>query len=92
MSDLVLQDITKTFGATVAVEELSFKAEPGEFVCILGPSGCGKTTLLRHVAGFYASGQRASSCSTNEDVSRSSPPHKRGALGDDVQSTRCGPT
>ena len=52
MSDLVLQDITKTFGATVAVEELSFKAEPGEFVCILGPSGCGKTTTLRLIAGF----------------------------------------
>jgi ABC-type Fe3+/spermidine/putrescine transport system ATPase subunit len=52
MSDLVLQDITKTFGATVAVEELSFKVEPGEFVCILGPSGCGKTTTLRLIAGF----------------------------------------
>jgi spermidine/putrescine ABC transporter ATP-binding subunit len=52
MSDLVLQDITKTFGATVAVEDLSFKVEPGEFVCILGPSGCGKTTTLRLIAGF----------------------------------------
>jgi spermidine/putrescine ABC transporter ATP-binding subunit len=52
MSDLVLQDITKTFGATVAVDELSFKVEPGEFVCILGPSGCGKTTTLRLIAGF----------------------------------------
>ncbi|QSA98422.1 ABC transporter ATP-binding protein [Methylococcus sp. EFPC2] len=34
-----------------AVHELSFRAAPGEFVCVLGPSGCGKSTLLGALAG-----------------------------------------
>lgn len=52
MSDLVLQSIGKSFGDSVAVEDLSFSAAPGEFISILGPSGCGKTTTLRMIAGF----------------------------------------
>jgi putative spermidine/putrescine transport system ATP-binding protein len=52
MSDLELRSISKIFGDAVAVDELSFRIEPGEFVCILGPSGCGKTTTLRMIAGF----------------------------------------
>jgi putative spermidine/putrescine transport system ATP-binding protein len=52
MSDLELRSISKTFGDTVAVDDLSFRIEPGEFVSILGPSGCGKTTTLRLIAGF----------------------------------------
>lgn len=35
-----------------AVENLSFRAEDGEFVVVVGPSGCGKTTLLRVIAGL----------------------------------------
>jgi putative spermidine/putrescine transport system ATP-binding protein len=52
MSDLVLHNVSKRFGDAVAVEDLSFSVEPGEFVSILGPSGCGKTTTLRMIAGF----------------------------------------
>jgi spermidine/putrescine ABC transporter ATP-binding subunit len=52
MSDLVLQGISKAFADAVAVEDLSFSVEPGEFIAILGPSGCGKTTTLRMIAGF----------------------------------------
>ncbi len=52
MSYLVLTDIQKRFGETVAVEDFNLTAERGEFVSFLGPSGCGKTTTLRMIAGF----------------------------------------
>ena len=44
--------VTKAFGDTIAVDNLSFAVEAGETVAILGPSGCGKTTTLRLIAGF----------------------------------------
>ncbi len=52
MSYLVLTDVQKRFGETVAVENFNLTAEKGEFVSFLGPSGCGKTTTLRMIAGF----------------------------------------
>jgi putative spermidine/putrescine transport system ATP-binding protein len=52
MSFLVLDRLTKRFGAATAVDGLSLSIEQGEFLSLLGPSGCGKTTTLQMIAGF----------------------------------------
>jgi len=52
LADVVIRDLTKVFGKTVAVDGLSLEISDGEFVCLLGPSGCGKTTTLRCIAGL----------------------------------------
>ena len=49
---VTLNDITKRFDETLAVDDISLRVEPGETVGLVGPSGCGKTTTLRTVAGF----------------------------------------
>jgi iron(III) transport system ATP-binding protein len=49
---LELSHIRKTFGAVLALDDITFAAIAPEFVCFLGPSGCGKTTLLRLIAGL----------------------------------------
>ncbi|MBS6954505.1 MAG: ABC transporter ATP-binding protein [Enterocloster asparagiformis] len=52
MSDIVLKNITKRFGKSVAVDNLNLTIDDGDFITLLGPSGCGKTTTLRMIAGL----------------------------------------
>ncbi len=54
-----VKELTKRFGATVAVDRLSFKVERGEIMGFLGPNGAGKTTTMRMLTGFFppSSGQ-----------------------------------
>ena len=52
MSQLVLDRLSKSYGAFKAVTGVSIQLEEGEFLSLLGPSGCGKTTTLRMIAGF----------------------------------------
>jgi multiple sugar transport system ATP-binding protein len=66
------QNVTKTFGDTLVVDDLSLEIEDGEFVVLLGPSGCGKTTTLRMLAGLesvtrgdiYVEGERINDVQT----------------------------
>ncbi|MGO3056422.1 ABC transporter ATP-binding protein [Halomonas sp. AOP43-A1-21] len=51
-SRIRLERVTKRWGATAAVDEISFEVTPGQFVILLGPSGCGKSTTLRMIAGL----------------------------------------
>lgn len=52
MARLEVEGLRKRFGPVVAVDGVSFAAEPGEILVLLGPSGCGKTTVLRCIAGL----------------------------------------
>jgi len=52
MISIRLDNVTKRFGQTVAVDNVSFEIEKRELFFLLGPSGCGKTTILRMAAGF----------------------------------------
>jgi multiple sugar transport system ATP-binding protein len=53
MAQINLEHVTKEFpGNVVAVNDVSFSIEDGEFMVLVGPSGCGKTTLLRSIGGL----------------------------------------
>jgi sulfate transport system ATP-binding protein len=51
---IVVQNVTKSFGAFQALKGVSLDAETGSLLALVGPSGCGKTTLLRVIAGLEA--------------------------------------
>ncbi|MEP3278122.1 MAG: ABC transporter ATP-binding protein [Stappiaceae bacterium] len=47
-----IENVTKKFGETIALNDLTLDIARGEFVTFLGPSGCGKSTTLRILGGF----------------------------------------
>jgi len=53
---VVLTDVTKRFGAHLALDNVSLSIAAGKVAVMVGPSGCGKTTLLRVIAGLEVPG------------------------------------
>jgi multiple sugar transport system ATP-binding protein len=74
MSDIVLNEVSKSYGAVSVLDKVSMHITSGEFIVFLGPSGCGKSTLLRMIAGLeqvtggeiYLGGERVDQLPPNE--------------------------
>jgi ABC-2 type transport system ATP-binding protein len=52
-----VERLSKMYGSTMAIKDLSFKAEPGEILGLLGPNGAGKTTTMRILSGYLPATQ-----------------------------------
>ena len=52
MSDVLINNVGKSFGSFPVLRNISIVTQKGEFVTLVGPSGCGKSTLLRMLAGL----------------------------------------
>lgn len=53
MSSIVVEHISKNFGALKAVQDVSFEVNPGEIFGLLGPNGAGKTTSIRIILDIF---------------------------------------
>lgn len=49
---VTVSGLTKKFGSTAVLKDVSLEVRPGEIFCIMGPSGSGKSVLLKHIAGL----------------------------------------
>ena len=70
-----IDGVSKSFGASTAVDDVTLSIYKGEIFALVGASGCGKTTLLRMLAGF-ATPTRGRICIDGADMG-SIPPHER---------------
>lgn len=52
MSQIVLNNLGKSYGNVNIIKGISLDIHEGEFIVLVGPSGCGKSTLLRMIAGL----------------------------------------
>ncbi len=79
MAKVSLRNVSKLFGETAAVRDITLEAENGEFVALLGPSGCGKTTIVRLIAGFerVSGGEIAFNDEVISSADRHMPPEQR---------------
>ena len=75
VGQITLTSVTKQFGDTVAVDDVSLQIEGGEFFSLLGPSGCGKTTTLRIIGGFEY--PTIGEVSINGKLMAEAPPYRR---------------
>ena len=76
---LEVGNVNVRFGGVVALDNVSFNVNSGEFLCLIGPNGAGKTTMMRAVTGVIKP-QSARVLLAGKDIS-SLPTHKRARLG-----------
>jgi ABC-2 type transport system ATP-binding protein len=81
-SAIEVAGLTKRFGETLAVDDLSFTVEPGRIVGFLGPNGAGKTTTLRIVLGLVGPTGGSATVEGKPYVALDDPVHTVGALLD----------
>ena len=76
---LTVAGVSKHFGSTVAVDDVSFELGEHEVLALVGPSGCGKSTLLRVLGGIHPadSGRVELAGAIVDDGRRSLPPEQR---------------
>jgi ABC-type Fe3+/spermidine/putrescine transport system ATPase subunit len=75
MAELQIENLSKYYGGSLAVDNLNLKVESGELITLLGPSGCGKTTSLRLIGGFLRPNQ--GNIRIAGKVANNIPPYKR---------------
>src|SRR5918999_3643736 len=80
-----LRNVTKRYGDSVAVENLSLDVEDGETVVLVGPSGCGKTTTMKMINRLIepTSGKITVA---GKDISKEDPVALRRGMGYVIQS------
>ncbi len=57
MAQVILEHVSKSFGETAVIKDLSLTVKDHEFVVLVGPSGCGKSTVLRMIAGLESANE-----------------------------------
>ncbi|MET8986126.1 ATP-binding cassette domain-containing protein [Nonomuraea wenchangensis] len=77
-----LQHLTKRYGGTLAVDDLSFNVEPGHVTGFLGPNGAGKSTTMRLILGLDAPTSGQALINGHRYTSLRKPMHEVGALLD----------
>ncbi len=77
---LAVNDVRLSFGAAVALKDVSFDVYEGEIRAIIGPNGAGKTSMLNCMSGFYRP-QKGTILFDNSHEMTKTPPHKIASLG-----------
>jgi branched-chain amino acid transport system ATP-binding protein len=79
MSLLRVNNVTRSFGSLVAVNDVSMVVEPGELRAVIGPNGAGKTTFFNLISGFFP--PTAGTILFDDRDVTALPPHQRVAMG-----------
>jgi len=83
---LVIDNLSVRFGGLVALNQVSFRVEPGQVVGLIGPNGAGKTTLIDAVTGFTVASDGRIKLDSADYTALSPMERARGGLGRSFQS------